>query len=54
MLGFVPTPPMPHPSTIQRDINALKIEATKLKPHKTRNNLSQHQQISLTAKDIQA
>ena len=89
-LGFVPTPPTPHPSTIQKDINkfartlrlkfefqqnrpkkkrfklrsnyippistsgcfedyiyALKIEATKLKPRKTRNNLSQHQQIAL-------
>ena len=89
-LGFVPTPPTPHPSTIQKDINrfartlrlkyqfqhnrpkkrrfkpqsnyihpistsgcledyiyALKIEATKLKPRKTRNNLSQRQRIAL-------
>ena len=89
-LGFVPTPPVPHPSTIQKDINkfartlrlkyefqqnrpkkrkfklrsnyiplistsgcledyiyALKIEATKLKPRKTRNNLSQRQRIAL-------
>ena len=89
-LGFVPTPPTPHPSTIQKDINkfartlrlkyqfqhnrpkkrrfkpqsnyippistsgcledyvyALKIEATKLEPHKTRNNLSQSQRIAL-------
>ena len=89
-LGFVPTPPLPHPSAIQKDINkfartlrlkvefqqnsrkkrkfrlqsnympplsanncledyiyALKIEATKLKPCKTRNNLSQRRQIAL-------
>ena len=89
-LGFVPTPPIPHPSAIQKDINkfartlrlkyefqqskpkkrkfkpqsnyipppstnncledyiyALKIEATKLKPHKTKNNLSQRQRIAL-------
>ena len=73
-LGFVSTPPIPHPSPIQKDINkfartlrlkyefqqnrstnncledyiyALKIEATKLKPHKTKNNLSQRQRITL-------
>ena len=88
-LGFVLSPSVPHPSTIQKDINkfartlrlkyefqqnrpkkkkfklrsnyipplstsgledyiyALKIEATKLKPSKTRNNLSQRQRIAL-------
>ena len=95
-LGFIPTPSVPHPSAIQKDINefahklrlkyefqqnrlkkrrfkpqsnyipplstnkcledyihALKVEATKLKPRKTKYNLSQHQRIALRKrKDI--
>ena len=95
-LGFIPTPSIPHPSAIQKDINefahklrlkyefqqnrlkkrrfkprsnyipplstnkcledyiyALKVEATKLKPRKTKYNLSQRQRTALRKrKDI--